>query len=149
MIDKYNTLKPILLGADGKPMVQNHRVVMHHKGKDGLVWQSYVVMWDAWTEPYGYLPRDREAQALMSYCIEVSRVRDQVVDCPTLVGEPSRFIPARSLLLLYCSMYNVEPEKAVKFWPCIEKQRQLLGLSKEADLPNHLKYPLWDNYGHA
>ena len=64
--------EPQLLGPDGRPAVRNHRIpfLRDYKGFKCIVER---VSYDAWTEPFGYLPQEWPAQALMYYCIHVAK----------------------------------------------------------------------------
>lgn len=136
MLDKKATRRPILLNANGEPMVRNH---MAYERRGNLRYE--YMLWDAWTEPYGFLPRDLAAQCLMTYCLGAASVLETRDYGVRYVGDPTVRYNLAGLLLSWCAVYGVKPEQAVRYWPAIDKQRKLLGLTDEADLPRWVRYP--------
>lgn len=93
----------------------------------------------------GRLSRDPEAHALWHYfgiaSIAYKKYKENIV----YEDEPSHEFKARDLFVAVSRMYAVSPEKMVRYWDQVIRQRMALGLCSDEDLPEQYRFRFWSH----
>lgn len=88
---------------------------------------------------YYNFPRETAAHALMTYAFQLGYILESPDLANASIASGTDLIAqsARNMLQTQCSLYNVEPEEAIRYWPDVDRILDTLNLSP---IPHNPKY---------
>ena len=110
------------------------------KGIDVRNVQWSPVIFPQLTQPMGFLPKDKEAQALWFYfCCAISNMKDEKekIRMTTDGKSEESVFNYHGLYMSVAMLYASDPHKMQNYWPAVDMQATKMGLTK---LPKEDKY---------
>lgn len=92
----------------------------------------------------GQLPKDFGAHALWHYYVKARRALEKIQNEPIYEGDASPRFHAYAIMKATSFGHQISIPEMVGYWPVVWRQRQALGLSMNADLPDRYMYPNQD-----